>query len=243
MQGRIWGRISVWAAALLAVTVGAAAVLHAPAIPSVAENGKYVALSFDDGPSPLTTPKLLDGLKERGAHATFFVLGTEAEGREELLRRMAEEGHQIGQHTYSHRRLDTLSDTEVKEELARTNRILEAALGEGDYWIRPPYGMMKPEQYALADSALITWSVDPEDWKRRNADTVTQAVLKTVKSGDIVLLHDIYESTVEAALRIADALQEEGYTLVTVRELMERYGVTPKAGELYRAPELPGRGW
>lgn len=216
---------------------------YARSVPGAATGGKYVALTFDDGPSPRTTPLLLDGLKAREARATFFVLGTEAEGNRDILRRMEAEGHQVGQHTYSHVRLDKLDDEAVRAELSRTDALLRDVLGEGDYWIRPPYGLMEPRQYRLADTTLIMWSVDPEDWKKLNEESVTQAVLRTVKSGDVILLHDIYETSVRAALDIVDALQAEGYTFVTVRELMELSGVTPEAGELYRSPTLPGRGW
>ena len=201
---------------------------------------KYIALTFDDGPSPETTPVLLDGLKARGVHVSFFVLGAEAEKEPELLRRMQAEGHQIAQHTYSHVRLNTLNDAALTEELQKTNALLQDILGEGDYWIRPPYGLIRQRQYALAPAPLITWSVDPEDWKLREEKAVSRAVVEQVRSGDIVLLHDIYPSSVSAALNIVDELQKQGYTFLTVQELMQVYGVDAKAGELYRSPLLPG---
>lgn len=205
--------------------------------------GKYVALTFDDGPRPDTTGRLLNGLRQRGARATFFVLGSLAEWNEELVLRMAEDGHQIGQHTYSHVALEEQTDWMVRQELGRTEGILENILGEGDYWLRPPYGLISERQYAFASTPLITWSVDPEDWKYRDSEQITKAVLSSVQSGDVILMHDIYESSVEAALAIVDALQRQGYTFVTVRELMELYGVTPGVGELYRSPLKPGKGY
>lgn len=205
--------------------------------------GKYVALTFDDGPRADTTGRLLDGLQQRGARATFFVLGSLAEWNKELLLRMAAEGHQIGQHTYSHVALENQPEWMVRQELTQTERILEAVLGEGDYWLRPPYGLISEQQYALCHTPLITWSVDPEDWKYRDCEQVTKAVLAGIESGDVILMHDIYDSSVDAALKIVDALQRQGYTFVTVRELMELYGVTPAEGELYRSPLKPGKGY
>ena len=205
--------------------------------------GKYVALTFDDGPRADTTGRLLDGLQARGARATFFVLGSLAEWNGELLLRMAAEGHQIGQHTYSHVALELQQDWMVRQELTQTDRILQRVLGEGDYWLRPPYGLISERQYALCETPLITWSVDPEDWKYRDSAAITKAVLANVGSGDVILMHDIYDSSVDAALAIVDALQRQGYNFVTVRELMELYGVTPAAGELYRSPLKPGKGY
>lgn len=206
-------------------------------------SGKYIALTFDDGPRADTTAPLLDGLQARGAKATFFVLGSLAEWNEDLLLRMAAEGHQVGQHTYSHVALEEQSEWMVRQELGRTEQILEGLLGEGDYWLRPPYGLIAESQYRFCGTPLITWSIDPEDWKYRDSKQVTKAVLATVQSGDVILMHDIYDSSVEAALEIVDALQRQGYTFVTVRELMEIYGVTPAPGELYRSPLKPGKGY
>ena len=206
-------------------------------------SGKCVALTFDDGPRADTTGRLLDGLRERGARATFFVLGSLAEWNEELLLRMAADGHQIGQHTYSHVALENQTDWMVRQELNQAERILESVLGEGDYWLRPPYGLIAERQYGLCSTALITWSVDPEDWKYRDSGQITKSVLASVQSGDVILMHDIYDSSVDAALEIVDALQRQGYSFVTVRELMELYGVTPGSGELYRSPLKPGKGY
>ena len=232
-----------WIAAIVIVSllILAAVLPRAGNASEVMEEGKYVALTFDDGPSSLTTPELLDGLQERGAHATFFVLGMEAEKEPELLRRMQAEGHQVAQHTYSHVRLNESSDAALTEEVTKTNEILLDILGEGEYWLRPPYGLIRPEQYALVSVPLITWSVDSEDWKLREENAVRRGVLEKVKGGDIILMHDIHPSTVRAALQIVDDLQAQGYTFLTVRELMQIYGVDAGAGELYRSPLLPGQ--
>lgn len=230
------------ATVVIAFFIMLAAVLHRAGNASeVMEAGRYIALTFDDGPSSLTTPELLDGLKERGARATFFVLGMEAEKEPELLRRIQAEGHQVAQHTYSHVKLNEISDAALTEELTKTNEILLDILGEGDYWLRPPYGLIREAQCALVNVPLITWSVDSEDWKLREKEAVSRRVLEEAKSGDIILMHDIHPTTVHAALTIVDELQAQGYTFLTVQELMCIYGVDAGAGELYRAPLLPGQ--
>ncbi|MGM9619599.1 MAG: polysaccharide deacetylase family protein [Oscillospiraceae bacterium] len=233
---------AVFLAAITAIIAGAPPQAEPVSAEAPAE-GKYVALTFDDGPSCATTGALLDGLKARGAKATFFVVGSCAEENESLLLRMAEEGHQIGQHTYSHVALRDESDWTILWEVRETDALLCRLLGEGDYWLRPPYGLVEERQYALIETPLITWSVDALDWKLLDAEKVTALVLSSVESGDIILMHDIYQSSVDAALRIVDALQAQGYEFVTVRQLMELYGVTPEPGELYRSPLLKGRGY
>lgn len=238
------GRWAVMLSAVLALLMGWLIVREtAQSALAPQQGGKYVALTFDDGPRAETTEVLLRGLQERGARATFFVLGSLAEWNGELLQRMAAQGHQIGQHTYSHVVLAQQTASSVQRELRQTETLLEELLGEGDYWLRPPYGLIEPEQYALCSTPLITWSVDTEDWKSRDCDTIVQRTLSCVQSGDIILMHDIYDTSVQAALEIVDRLQRQGYEFVTVRELMELYGVTPAAGELYRSPEKPGRGY
>ena len=196
---------------------------------------KYVALTFDDGPRAGTTDVLLDGLYERGVPATFFLIGEQIGTNADLVRRMAAEGHQVGNHTWSHVRLGEAADAEVRRQVGETDALLQGLLGEGDYWVRVPYGLVGDRQRKLFSQPLIQWSVDPEDWRVRDAEKVTDAVLSVVEPGDIILLHDSLETSVEAALRIVDALQEQGYTFVTVRELLERSGVTPEAGIRYRS--------
>lgn len=193
---------------------------------------KYVALTFDDGPRQSTTERLLDGLKERGAKATFFLIGEQIESNAALVTRMAEEGHQIGNHTWSHQRLDGAHPDEAAQEVERTEAALEALLGGGEYWLRPPYGQVSEE--AEFSVPLVKWSVDPRDWESRDTGKVAQAILSHVEPGSIILLHDIYPTSVDAALRVVDRLQAEGYWFVTVEELLWLNGVTPEAGTMYR---------
>jgi peptidoglycan/xylan/chitin deacetylase (PgdA/CDA1 family) len=202
------------------------------------DDPKYVALTFDDGPRPDTTGRLLDGLLERGAAATFFVIGQQVQGNEALLQRMEAEGHQIGNHTYSHIRLQTAEKDTVIEEIHKTEVVLQEAVGAGSYWLRPPYGMIGEQRAALVKTPMVYWSVDPQDWKLLDAGKVAAAVMGCVKPGDIVLLHDFYPSSVDAALTIVDQLQAQGYTFVTVEELFRIQGVNPEAGVLYASPSL-----
>ena len=206
---------------------------------TLAEGTKYVALTFDDGPRRETTEQLLDGLAQRGAQATFFVIGTQiaCTGNESLLLRMKEEGHQIGNHTYSHVRLQTARRETVLEEIQKNEIVLKEILGEGDYWLRPPYGMIDCTRAALVKTPMIYWSLDPEDWKLLDSQQVCDIVVENVADGDIVLLHDFYPSSVEAALQIIDRLQPEGYVFVTVEELFRIKGLTPEAGVLYASTE------
>ena len=194
----------------------------------------YVALTFDDGPRRGTTDRLLEGLKERGASATFFLVGEEAERYPELVRRMQAEGHQVGNHTWSHVRLEGASTAVIQEEVGKTEELLETLLGGSGYWLRPPYGLITPGTEKLVRVPMVKWSVDPRDWESKNTDKVVQAILKNVKPNSIILLHDIYDTSVDAALKVVDTLEAQGYCFVTVEELLCLNGVTPEAGELYR---------
>ncbi len=198
--------------------------------PAEIPTGKYVALTFDDGPRADTTARLLDGLKERGASATFFLIGEQIEENRELVERMQAEGHQVGNHTWTHTRLQMLNQTQAQEEIARTNALLQEILGPGTYWIRPPYGLIKDTQFSWFSAPLIKWSLDPEDWKLENAQADVKAVLSEVKPGDIILMHDRISASVDAALEIIDQLQAQGYTFVTVEELLSIYGTDPYSG-------------
>lgn len=199
---------------------------------------KYVALTFDDGPKQGTTDRLLDGLKERGAVATFFLIGEQIEENAALVTRMAEEGHQIGNHTWSHKRLEGAPADEAAHEAARTEAALEALLGGGEYWLRPPYGGVNAGTESSFGVPLVKWSVDPRDWESRDTGKVVRAILENTEPNSIILLHDIYPTSVDAALRVVDRLQEEGYWFVTVEELLRLNGVKPEAGVMYRT----GRG-
>lgn len=196
-------------------------------------NTKYVALTFDDGPRADTTARLLDGLRDRGARATFFLVGREIASNAALVLRMKAEGHQIGNHTWDHKNLQEMSSAAVEEEISKTDAALCGLLGEDEYWVRPPYGKIDRRQEQLFAVPIVKWSLDPWDWKLKNADKDVSTILTQVKSGDIVLMHDTVPESVDAALRIIDILQEQGYAFVTVKELLEKNGVTPCPGVMY----------
>jgi peptidoglycan/xylan/chitin deacetylase (PgdA/CDA1 family) len=193
-----------------------------------------VALTFDDGPRSSTTGPLLDGLELREVPATFFLVGNRIPGNEDLVRRMAAEGHQIGIHTYDHVELKGLSRQDFDLQVGKTRALITRLAGDGSYWLRPPYGFLDRNAERWCGGPVILWSVDPEDWKDDDVDRIVAAVVEHVSDGDIILLHDLFPSSGQAALSIVDTLLERGFCFVTVEQLMEARGVTPEAGARYR---------
>lgn len=181
---------------------------------------KKVALTFDDGPNAKYTEKLLDGLKERGVRATFFLLGKQVEKSPELVKKMHEDGHLIGNHSYEHVNLSSLSDEAAMVQVDKTNEAIYKITGEFPEYIRPPFGCWKSNLDYKATMIEVLWNVDPLDWKTDHADTVVKKVLNEVREDDIILLHDASESSVEAAFRIIDTLQNKGFEFVTVEEIL-----------------------
>ena len=193
-----------------------------------------VALTFDDGPRSSTTGPLLDGLALREVPATFFLVGNRIPGNEDLVRRMAAEGHQVGLHTYDHVELKGLSRKDFDLQVGKTRALIVSLLGEGDYWLRPPYGLIDEKARSWCGGPIILWSVDPEDWKDDDIDRIVAAVVEHVSDGDIILLHDLFPSSAQAALRVVDTLLARGCCFVTVEQLMAERGVTPEVGARYR---------
>ena len=196
--------------------------------------GPYVALTFDDGPRCSTTTVLLDGLAQRGVHATFFVIGQNVEGNELLLQRMEGEGHQVGLHTYHHKSLAQLNAADFYAEVDKLRETLTALLGREDFMLRPPYGMISAAGKARAAAPIILWSVDPEDWSDRDTARQVKFIVDKAQDGDIILLHDIYPASVDTALQVVDALMARGFHFVTVEELFAIRGRTPEDGTEYR---------
>lgn len=193
-----------------------------------------VALTFDDGPRTDATARLLDGLALREVPATFFVVGSRIEGNEDLICRMQEEGHQIGVHTFDHVEVTKLSREDFDLQVGKTRALLASITGGSEFWLRPPYGMVDNSVKQWADGPLILWSVDPEDWKDHDVNRIAGHIISHVQDGDIILMHDIFNSSVDAALQAVDALLAQGYCFVTVEQLLQARGVDPQAGELYR---------
>lgn len=177
-----------------------------------------IALTFDDGPS-IYTESLLDGLKERGVQVTFFVIGKSAEEYPEIVEREAKEGHIVGNHTYNHVEITKLNVEEAREEIEKTNEILGNLTQKRIEYVRPPFGIWEEELDDL-DMLSVMWSIDTLDWTTKNADEIVNKVVTQAEENDIILMHDCYESSVQAALRIIDLLQAEGFRFVTVDELL-----------------------
>lgn len=181
---------------------------------------KKIALTFDDGPNANYTGLLLDGLKERGVHATFFLLGKQVEKSPGIVERMHADGHLIGNHSYEHVNLSSLSDEAAKTQVDMTNEAIFSVTGEYPEYIRPPYGCWKSNLDYATTMIEVMWNVDPLDWKTESSDVVVERVLKEVQENDIILLHDASESSVNAAFEIIDKLKAEGYAFVTVDEIL-----------------------
>ena len=191
---------------------------------SVHVDGPYVAMTFDDGPDPKLTPKLLDLLKAKGIKATFFVVGQNAAEYPDVLKRAVAEGHEIANHSWSHPNFAKMSDGGVANELQKTQDAIMRAIGTKPVLLRPPYGSItKHEREWIHDKfgyTIILWDVDPLDWKYRNAAHVESEILKQTHRGSIILSHDIHATTIEAMPATFNALLAKGYKFVTVSELL-----------------------
>lgn len=179
-----------------------------------------VALTFDDGPNSQYTPILLDGLLDRGVRATFFLMGQNIEGREELVRRMQNEGHLIGNHTFHHVKLSEISEAEAAEEIESTSNLIHELTGVYTAFVRPPFGEWKKGLDFHVTMIPVLWTVDSRDWISQNTEQILQEVLPKTGDGSIILMHDEFASSVEAALAIVDELKGKGYRFVTVDELL-----------------------
>lgn len=191
---------------------------------SVPVNGKFIALTFDDGPHPTNTPRLLNILRERNVKATFYVIGRSVNLYPQILRQTAEEGHEIGNHTQTHPLLSKLSDSAVLNELRRCRESVAQACGATMRTMRPPYGGLLPRQRELVHAEFgyptILWSVDPLDWKRPGVSVVSSRLINGTSDGGILLAHDIHASTIDAMPATIDTLLRRGYQFVTVSQLI-----------------------
>ena len=184
------------------------------------KNQKVVALTFDDGPNPATTNQALDTLSNYGIKATFFVLGKNVSGNEEILKRMKADGHVIGNHSWSHPVLSKLSLDEAKKQITDTEDALTKVLGSSSKLMRPPYGAITDDIRNSLNLSFIMWDVDSLDWKSKNETAILTEVQRQVKNGSIILMHDIHAETVHALPKVIDYLKEQGYEFVTVPEML-----------------------
>ncbi len=191
-----------------------------------------VALTFDDGPSKFTN-RIVDCLVAHNAKATFFVVGKSALAYPDVLKRTADAGMEIGSHTMTHPRLTSLSVSGIKNELQKVSNTISSITGTAPTLLRPPYGSYNKTVGAAANMPLILWSIDTLDWKTRNAEKTINSVLKNVKDGSVILMHDLYSQTADAAEKIIPALINKGYRLVTVSELAKAKDVALENGKSY----------
>jgi len=205
-----------------------------PVAPSAAESaisysavhveGPFIAMTFDDGPSEKLTPQLLDILAQHHIHATFFVIGKNVTQHPEILQRAVREGHEIGNHSWTHPAFAKTRDESVRAELQKTDDAIRAAIGERPVLMRPPYGSITARQKKWINSEfgyrIILWDVDPLDWKRPGPSVVTRRIVKETRPGSIILSHDIHPGTIKAMPDTFDQLQAKGFKFVTVSELI-----------------------
>lgn len=184
------------------------------------KDGKKIALTFDDGPHPFYTEQLLKGLKERGAKATFFITGQNVETYPEIVKKIHEEGHLVGNHTYSHTQLTSRNQEKFKQEIIKTNEVIKEVTGEDTIFVRPPYGSWNKEFEKELNMFPVLWTIDPLDWCSSDVSCIVKNVCAKAEENDIILMHDQYKSTITAALKIVDELQERGFEFVTVDELL-----------------------
>lgn len=173
-----------------------------------------IAITFDDGPHPRYTEQLLDGLKEREVKAAFFLIGENAAAYPEIVKREYEEGHLIGNHTFHHVDLEKIPEETAMKEIAMTNEAISRVTGEVPQFIRPPFGIRKKDLEEKLNEIPVLWNIDPLDWTTKNVDEIVNKVVTKAKDGAIILLHDCYQSSVEAAFQIIDHLQAEGFDFV-----------------------------
>lgn len=208
------------------------------ALPARAEQEKYVALTLDDGPSGRFTRRLLEGLEERNAKATFFLCGYRMELYPELTQIIVEKGHEVGLHGFTHDSMAGMSENTLRRELEDTAALLSKLSGSKATLLRPPGGSITKLVRSEAEKqelSIVTWSVDPKDWATSDAGTITRRVVENTCPGDVILLHDMSDSSVDAALAIVDELTKEGYTFVTVSQLAELTKTGLEWGKVYGA--------
>lgn len=180
---------------------------------------KLLAFTFDDGPSYIATNKLLDNLDKYNARVTFFVMGKRVNDYKDTLKRAYNMGNLIGSHTYSHKNLPTISDYEIINEIKKTNNNIKDIIGENTLYLRPPYGNTNNNIKELSNMYTIMWDLDTEDWKYKDKNRIAKYIIDNAHDGGIVLLHDLYETSVDGALLAMEELSKEGYAFVTIEEM------------------------
>lgn len=197
-------------------------------------NRPMIALTFDDGPHPKVTRRIVNALQDNHCKATFFQLGSRMEQNKEFVLEMVNMGMQIGNHSYTHIIPNGSNTTSCISELKQTESLMDTIIGMQNHAIRTPGGAYSEALLAAINGPIILWSMDTKDWKHQNTDKIVHHILKYVKDGDIVLMHDLYETTAEAVELVLPELLKRGYQLVTVDELFYYKGIALKKHGLYR---------
>ena len=195
-------------------------------------NQPMIALTFDDGPG-LGTVRLIEALQSHGARATFFMMGPRVNTYPDAVRKMVEAGCELGNHTTNHLKLTDYAAEGIAMEINYTRDVINSVVGQTPTMVRPPYGAANELVQSVAEAPLMFWSVDTLDWELKDAGLIRDYVLNNIKDGDIVLMHDIYEATVQAAIELIPILQERGYQIVTVSEMARARGITLENGVKY----------
>lgn len=197
-------------------------------------NKPMIALTFDDGPYPKVTKRIVDALVENESRATFFQLGYRMEENKEFVLDMAKKGMQIGNHTYTHVIPNGLNTKECLSEIKQTKELMELVIGQQSYVVRTPGGAYNEALLAAIQGPIILWSMDTLDWKHQNANQIVDQILNDVEDGDIILMHDLYQTTAEACEVLIPELIRRGFQLVTIDELFYYKGIELESHELYR---------
>jgi peptidoglycan/xylan/chitin deacetylase (PgdA/CDA1 family) len=214
-------------------------------IPAGPQGQKYVALTFDDGPHQVLTPRLMDILKKSNSKATFYVMGVKAALHPYILERAVSEGHEVANHVWDHPVLTKINPKELASQLSRTSEAIRAATSQDPKTMRPPYGLTNRRNndmiYGQKGMTVIQWSIDTIDWQHPKPEVIVERVMSKVKNGDILLCHDIHANTINAMPALVAALKKEGYELVTASTLVEKWnqlkggGAAPSKGRHLRA--------
>jgi peptidoglycan/xylan/chitin deacetylase (PgdA/CDA1 family) len=223
---KLLGKVAAASGTVMREPIGAAAGKISPVefIKSGLPGGNRIALTFDDGPNPGVTDLILDELRQRSLHATFFMIGERIAAAPDLARRVLAEGHEIGNHTLTHPKLTTLSDQQVEWEIGKTQEIMDDLLKHRARLFRPPYGALRQNQAWLVQKAglrVILWNVDSVDWSQPGETQMAETILAQTQPGSIILCHDLYAQTAKGLGPLLDTLLQRGFVFSTVTTLLE----------------------
>lgn len=194
---------------------------------------KLVVLTFDDGPSPSTTPKLLDILAQKDVPATFFMLGSMAKKYPDLVKRIEKEGHEAASHTMYHQNLVRISASAATADINEAKNVVKNILKHEPRFTRPPYGNINNTVRNASSTPLILWSVDSEDWRHKNPKSIINITMSEIYDGSIILMHDIYPTSVDAMTDLIDSIRKAGYEFASIDEICKMRGINPKNGAAY----------